>query len=131
MIESPDLREAALDWLVRTNDPEFDGWDEFTAWLEASPANADAYHRLAASEAEMLPLVEATGAGKPAQTSPDRRIGQRRLAAAASVAIFVAASDGRRRSATDASRTFDRGGRDSDDRPRRAGSAGDERRHPD
>ncbi len=60
MIESPDLREAALDWLVRTNDPEFDGWDEFIAWLEASPANADAYHRLAASEAEMLPLVEAT-----------------------------------------------------------------------
>jgi transmembrane sensor len=91
MIESPDLREAALDWLVRTNDPEFDGWDEFTAWLEASPANADAYHRLAAGEAEMLPLVEAT-VEKPANVSPDRRIGQRRLAAAASVAIFVAAA---------------------------------------
>jgi transmembrane sensor len=91
MIESPDLREAALDWLVRTNDPEFDGWDEFTAWLEASPANADAYHRLAAGEAEMLPLVAAT-VEKPAQTSPDRRIAQRRLAAAASVAIFVAAT---------------------------------------
>src|SRR5688572_23652225 len=91
MIESPDLREAALDWLVRTNDPEFDGWDEFTAWLEASPANADAYHRLAAGEAVMLPLVAAT-VEKPAQTSPDRRIAQRRLAAAASVAIFVAAT---------------------------------------
>ena len=37
-------REEALDWLVRTNDPEFDRWDEFTAWLEASPANASAYH---------------------------------------------------------------------------------------
>jgi transmembrane sensor len=94
MIESPALRDTALDWLVRTNDPEFDGWDDFTAWLEASPANADAYHRLAASEAEMLPLVEAleAPAETPAESSPDRRIGQRRLAAAASVAIFVAAS---------------------------------------
>ena len=90
MIESPDPRDAALDWLVRINDPEFDGWDDFTAWLEASPANADAYHRLAASEAEMLQFVETTA--EPARTMPDRRIGQRRLAAAASVAIFVAAA---------------------------------------
>ena len=94
MIESPDPRDAALDWLVRINDPEFDGWDDFTAWLEASPANADAYHRLAASEAEMLSLVEAleAPAETPAKSSPDRRMGQRRLAAAASVAIFVAAA---------------------------------------
>lgn len=89
MIESSDPRDAALDWLVRTNDPEFDGWDEFTTWLEASPAHADAYHRLAASEAEMLPLVEVRDA--PIER-PDRRTGQRRLAAAASVAIFVAAA---------------------------------------
>ena len=33
-------REAALDWLVRTNDPEFEGWIEFTAWLEADAASA-------------------------------------------------------------------------------------------
>ena len=94
MTESPHLREAALDWLVRTNDPDFDGWDEFTAWLEASPANSDAYHRAVASETEMLPLVEAlqAPAETPAKSSPDRRMGQRRLAAAASVAIFVAAA---------------------------------------
>ena len=93
MIESPDPREAALDWLVRTNDPKFDRWDDFIAWLEASPAHADAYHRLAASEAEMLPLVEAleTPVETPAKSAPDRRMG-RRLAAAASVAIFVAAA---------------------------------------
>ena len=53
-----DRREAALDWLVRTNDPDFDAWDEFTAWLEANPGNADEYHRLASSEAELLPLIE-------------------------------------------------------------------------
>ena len=94
MIESSDPRDAALDWLVRTNDPEFDAWDDFTAWLETSPANADAYHRLAASEAEMLPLVDASKerVEVPDKPAPDRRTGQRRLAMAASVAIFVAAA---------------------------------------
>ena len=58
MTHDPDRREAALDWLVRTNDPDFDGWDEFTAWLEADPANADAYpSRWSQSETEMRPLV--------------------------------------------------------------------------
>jgi transmembrane sensor len=63
-------REAALGWLVRTNDPEFEAWDEFTAWLETDKANADAYHALAASEAEMLRRVEAaTPARAPARKS--------------------------------------------------------------
>lgn len=92
MIESSNPREAALDWLVRTNDPEFDGWDEFTAWLDESPAHADAYHRLATSEAEMLPLVDVREGPIETPARPDRRVGQRRLAAAASVAIFVAAA---------------------------------------
>ncbi len=36
MTTYPDhIREEALGWLVRTNDPEFDRWDEFTAWLES------------------------------------------------------------------------------------------------
>ena len=90
MIGTPNLREVALDWLVRTNDPEFDGWDEFMAWLEADPAHADAYHRLADSEAEMLPFVPEARVEAPAE--PDRRVGQRRLAIAASVAVFVAAA---------------------------------------
>ena len=55
-------RESALDWIVRTNDPDFEAWDEFTVWLEESPANAEAYHRLLDSEAQLLPMVEATGA---------------------------------------------------------------------
>ena len=84
---SNDRREAALDWLVRTNDPEFGGWDEFTAWLEASPANADAYHALAQSEAEMVPLIE----GSPVErrrSASDRP----RLALIAGIAAFAAAA---------------------------------------
>ena len=86
MTQNPDRREAALDWLVRTNDPEFDRWDEFSAWLEESPDNADAYHSLVASEAEMLPLVGAVPAGEPAERRPVRR----GMALAASAAALVA-----------------------------------------
>jgi transmembrane sensor len=87
MTHDSDRREAALDWLVRTNDPEFDRWDEFTAWLEENPANADTYHALAASEAEMLPLVEAF----PPIEQPEPRRERHRLALAAGVAFLAAA----------------------------------------
>lgn len=88
MTHYSDRREAALDWLVRTNDPEFDGWDDFTAWLEESPDNARAYHALAGSEAEMLPLVEDV----PVTGEPERRPERRRLALVAGVAALAAAA---------------------------------------
>jgi transmembrane sensor len=88
MTHDSDRRETALDWLVRTNDPEFDRWQEFTAWLEESPANADAYHALAGGEAEMLPFVEAV----PAADAPVQRPGRRRLALVAGVAALAAAA---------------------------------------
>ena len=86
MTHDSDRREAALDWLVRTNDPEFDRWDEFTAWLEESPANADTYHTLAAGEAEMLPFVEAV----PVATEREKRPVRRGMAIAASVVTLAA-----------------------------------------
>lgn len=49
--------EEALRWFVRSNDPEFADWDGFTAWLEQDPAHADAYHRIAAAEADLLPAI--------------------------------------------------------------------------
>ena len=79
-------REAALDWLVRTNDPEFEGWAEFTAWLEADAGNADAYHALADSELRMRPLAEEL----PAQEVPAPRPARRGMAIAASVAALAA-----------------------------------------
>ena len=88
MTHDSDRHEAALDWLVRTNDPEFDRWDEFTAWLEQSPANADAYHALSAAEAEMLPLIEAVPTFDEPVLKPERR----GIAIAAGVAILAAAA---------------------------------------
>ncbi len=83
-----DRREAALDWLVRTNDPDFDSWDDFSAWLEADSSNADAYHSLAQGEAEMLPFVEAAPASHPVERTANRP----RWAVAAGVAALAAAT---------------------------------------
>jgi transmembrane sensor len=87
MTKDSDRREAALDWLVRTNDPEFDGWDDFTAWLEESPANADVYQSLAAGEADLLPFVEAVPVVNRPEGQPPVRRG---MAIAASVAALAA-----------------------------------------
>lgn len=80
-----DPREAALDWIVRTNDPAFDAWEEFTSWLEADPANAGAYHSLAQSEAELIPFIPGSPE-REAVLEPRRR----GLAIAASVAALAA-----------------------------------------
>ena len=87
MTNAPDRREAALNWLVRTNDPDFEAWDDFTFWLEQDPANSNAYHALARSEAEMLPLVEAV----PRVESPSARPERRRLALVSGIAALAAA----------------------------------------
>jgi transmembrane sensor len=80
-----DRREAALGWVVRVNDPEFHAWDEFTAWLEADAANADAFHALEQSETEMRPLVAQVSAGETI-ARPRRRA----FVLAASAAAFAA-----------------------------------------
>ena len=88
MTNDPDPRQAALDWLVRTNDPEFGAWDEFTAWLEQDPANGEAYHALASSEAEMLPLVRDV----PAAPAPEARPVRHRFPLVAGLAAAAAAA---------------------------------------
>ena len=88
MTQSANQREAALDWLVRTNDPDFEAWDEFSAWLESDSSNADAYHELARSEGEMRPFVEAIPASEPEV----RTFNRPRLALVAGVAALAAAA---------------------------------------
>lgn len=62
------IRAAALDWAMQTRAPDFDGWDGFTAWLEADPAHAAAYDevQLALGDAdaalELLPEPEVAAA---------------------------------------------------------------------
>jgi transmembrane sensor len=82
-------QEAALGWLVRTTDPDFDAWDEFTLWLEADEANAEAYHQVSLSQSEMLPVADAA---LRAPAAAARRLGSFRLAsgiAAAAAAVLA------------------------------------------
>ncbi|WP_294235291.1 FecR domain-containing protein [uncultured Sphingomonas sp.] len=45
--QGPDAE--ALDWALRMADPASADWDAFTAWLEADPAHAERYDRMAAT----------------------------------------------------------------------------------
>lgn len=48
------MERQALDWLVRVNDPAFEGWAEWEAWIAADPGHAEAYWRLAEREADAV-----------------------------------------------------------------------------
>lgn len=88
--DADSARESALDWIVRTNDPAFEAWDEFTAWLEESPANVEAYHRLADSEAELRPFVAAvTNPAAESREAQMARGSRRGLAVAAGIAALA------------------------------------------
>ncbi|WP_126175956.1 FecR family protein [Tsuneonella rigui] len=84
------MHDDAIAWAVRTNDPAFEDWEGFTAWLEADPAHARAYDAVNAGVSE---LVEAD-LPPPAQndfepaSAPVRRP-SRWLAVAASVALVA------------------------------------------
>ncbi|WP_404710221.1 FecR family protein [Sphingomonas sp. MMS24-J13] len=54
---SDPIHAEAIGWVVRVNDPAFGDWDEFTQWLDANPAHADAYHAAATAEADAVALL--------------------------------------------------------------------------
>lgn len=80
--------DEALTWVIQTNDPEFQDWEAFTAWLERDPANADAYHALVEAETELRAHLEVSGD----RTDQPREVHfSRRYAMAAGLAILAAA----------------------------------------
>jgi transmembrane sensor len=91
-----DLEDQAIAWVVRVGDPAFDDWDDFARWLAESPAHADAYHAVAAAEADMVAqLVSEPVAPAPMVETAPVRARPRRLqwagaAIAASLVAFVA-----------------------------------------
>jgi transmembrane sensor len=73
MAMSPAARQQAIDWLIRQRDPAFADWEQFTDWLEADPANNDAYAELAAREeavAERLQTDDFVQDNEPPARSP-------------------------------------------------------------
>jgi transmembrane sensor len=69
--------DAALGWIVRLREPDFDDWDGFESWLLADPANAAAYHRLADAERRLDPLIAPAPAAVPAVPVPFPRRARR------------------------------------------------------
>lgn len=70
--------DEALAWAVRTLDPAFADWDDFTRWLEASPANGAAYDRIAGAAAEAGEVAATLVAANDAEdTLPVRRVNRR------------------------------------------------------
>ncbi len=88
------IRAAALDWAMQTRAPDFDGWDGFTAWLEADPAHAAAYDAVqfalddADAALELLPEPEVA----PANDNPPGWFASRRgwLGGAIAAALVLA-----------------------------------------
>ena len=85
-----DIDREALDWLVRVNDPGFQAWEDWEAWMAADPLNAEIYWRLAELEGE---AVEALKAAPARAARPVMRRGvfalPRRSAIAAAVAVLA------------------------------------------
>lgn len=79
MADDRALHDEAAAWAVRTGDPAFDGWEDFTAWLERDPTHARAYDAvvLAVGEAAQgLPAAQAAGNDdEPAMPARRRWIG--------------------------------------------------------
>ena len=63
--------EAALGWIVRLREPDFDDWEGFESWLLADPENAQAYHQMADAERRLDTLfTPASAPARPVATAP-------------------------------------------------------------
>lgn len=84
------IDREALDWLVRVNDPAFEAWDDWQAWMAADAVHAEAYWRLAESEAEAVEALKAMPVVSVQRVMPRRASGlPRRSAIAAAVAVLA------------------------------------------
>lgn len=89
----------AADWVIRSRAAAFDAWAELTDWMEAQPANAEAFNRLMLRDAAIADLLHerAERQGLLAANDDDRPQHRRRMgyaalgamAAALALAVFV------------------------------------------
>ncbi len=88
------IEGSALTWLTRVNDPGFDRWDDWQAWLAQDPRHEAAYWRFAALEAEAVEAMKADAAARPPILRPLRKPVSPRFSSRvrrAVAAVFVAA----------------------------------------
>src|SRR5688500_9826233 len=74
MFESrAEIEEQAIGWVVRTRDPAFAGWEEFTEWLERNPAHSRIYDELADADVDLGGALVSPPAPPRAMPAPERR----------------------------------------------------------
>lgn len=90
-ISERNVDREALDWLVQVNDPGFDQWATWDAWMAADARNAEAYWRLAGAEAEAVEALKTAPvrAVQPMRGGKIRRLPRRSLAAVAAALAAV------------------------------------------
>ena len=54
-----EIEDQALAWVVNLRDADFADWEAFEAWLGASPAHAEVYHRLALKDQDLDEVLPA------------------------------------------------------------------------
>lgn len=83
------IEREALDWLVRVNDPGFEQWDAWEAWMAADARHGETYWRLAEAEGDAVEALNSAPARRtiirrgPAFPLP------RRAAVAAAVGVLA------------------------------------------
>ena len=91
------IDQTALKWLIRVQEPSFDRWDDWEAWLTGAPEHAAAYWRLAETDAELVaPPLPAQAVrrtrGRPGPAAP--RPVTRRLWVGGGIAAALAVACG-------------------------------------
>lgn len=86
--ERADIVDAAIGWHLRQADMPAHDWADFVAWLEASPAHADAYDAVARVDRLAGEARFALPAANDDEPAPKR---WRRAAGAGAVAVLIAA----------------------------------------
>lgn len=70
MANNDTIHEQALDWAVRVQDPAFEDWEGFTAWLERDAAHNRAYNAACAAALDAADLVAPAWAQSDTFTTP-------------------------------------------------------------
>lgn len=88
------MQDEVLDWVIRTRDPDFSGWDDFLLWLERDPAHAAAYDSMMCADDALAAIIPPQPANltHPANDVGDRpRRPLRWIGAGAMAAVMIGA----------------------------------------
>lgn len=73
------IDDDALEWAIRTGDPEFDDWDGFTSWLEADPAHPSQFEIASGVLEDAGRIVATLPLRHSAEPANDPKPGRRRF----------------------------------------------------